>query len=105
MCNGLALAVAVSSALIGTRPAVSVPDHRPVTLRGGTVAVEARVEDGRLLDTIFDFLPPVHGGWDAFPIDPEIKILTFEAFSQLARKFNILARIGNEQTSHGWATL
>lgn len=60
MRSGLALAVVASSALVGARPGFCAPDPQPVTLRGGRVAVEARVQGGRLLER---YLALRDGGW------------------------------------------
>ena len=45
------------------------------------------------LDAFLDFLPPIHCRRDTFPINPEIQILTFESFCQLACDFNIPTRV------------
>jgi hypothetical protein len=75
-------------------------DLSPADCRTAGIRADEEEEIIGLLDPLFDLLPPVYGGLDAFPVNPEIQLLALEGFSQPAGGVDVQASLPTSNTSN-----
>src|SRR4030095_2605798 len=80
-------------------------DFLPADFGFGRIRADEKEKDIRFLDTLLDLPPPIHGGGNALPVDPEIQTLTFKGFGQFVGEFDIFAGVGDKYAGQGSSSL
>jgi hypothetical protein len=84
--------------------ALAVPDSHfyflPAYLGFCRIWADKKEKSICFFNSFFDLLPPVHGGRDAFPVDPEVQVAFLEFGGEAFCECDVFAGIGNEDFGH-----